>query len=96
MRFIRSRDDLKLVQKASDIEAAKRDGRIGILFHFQGTGPFGTDLDLVEAFQALGLRMVQLTYNRKDYVGDGCEEDVDYSCAVFCRACEWRRSAAIA
>ncbi|MCA1408620.1 dipeptidase [Ensifer sp. IC3342] len=83
LRFIRSREDLKLVETASDIEAAKRDGQMGILFHFQGTGPFQTDLDLVEAFQALGLRMVQLTYNRRDYVGSGCEEDFDEGLSAF-------------
>ncbi|PBB22356.1 peptidase M19 [Mesorhizobium sp. WSM4307] len=86
LHFIRSRKDLKLVQKASDIEAAKRDGQIGILFHFQGTGPFETDLNLVEAFQALGVRIVQLTYNRKDYVGDGCEEEIDGGLSRFGRA----------
>ncbi|WP_095090771.1 dipeptidase [Mesorhizobium sophorae] len=83
---IRSRKDLKLVEKASDIEAAKRDGQMGILFHFQGTGPFETELNLVEAFQALGLRMVQLTYNRKDYVGDGCEEEIDGGLSRFGKA----------
>lgn len=83
LRYIRSRSDLKLVQKASDIETAKRDGQIGILFHFQGTGPFETDLDLVEAYQTLGVRIVQLTYNRKDYVGDGCEEEIDGGLSKF-------------
>ncbi|MER9795505.1 dipeptidase [Mesorhizobium sp. M0213] len=86
LHFIRSRKDLKLVQKASDIEAAKRNGQMGILFHFQGTGPFETDLNLVEAFQALGVRMVQLTYNRKDYVGDGCEEETDGGLSRFGKA----------
>lgn len=83
LRFIRSRQDLRLVLKASDIEKAKRAGQMGILFHFQGTGPFKTDLDLTEAFQALGVRMVQLTYNRKDYVGDGCEEEFDGGLSKF-------------
>ncbi|MER9795453.1 dipeptidase [Mesorhizobium sp. M0213] len=86
LHFLRSRKDLKLVRKASDIEAAKRDGQMGVLFHFQGTGPFETDLNLVEAFQALGVRMVQLTYNRKDYVGDGCEEEIDGGLSRFGKA----------
>ncbi|MER9756223.1 dipeptidase [Mesorhizobium sp. M0166] len=86
LHSIRSRKDLRLVEKASDIEAAKRDGQMGILFHFQGTGPFETELNLVEAFQALGLRMVQLTYNRKDYVGDGCEEEIDGGLSRFGKA----------
>ncbi|MDX8499042.1 dipeptidase [Mesorhizobium sp. VK4C] len=83
LRFLRSRQDLKLVQKASDIEDAKRDGQMGILLHFQGTGPFGTDLNLVEAFQSLGVRMVQLTYNKRDYVGNGCEEEIDEGLSNF-------------
>nr|WP_292598095.1 membrane dipeptidase [Mesorhizobium sp.] len=37
LHSIRSRKDLRLVKKASDIEAAKYDGQVGILFHFQGT-----------------------------------------------------------
>ncbi|MER9895789.1 dipeptidase [Mesorhizobium sp. M0119] len=85
LRFIRSREDLKLVRKASDIEDVKRDGQMGILFHFQGTLPFGTDLDLVEAFHSLGVRMVQLTYNRRDYVGNGCEEEIDEGLSNFGR-----------
>ncbi|MER9026572.1 dipeptidase [Mesorhizobium sp. M0815] len=83
LRFVSSRRDLKLVHKAVDVEAAKRDGQTGILLHFQGSGPFATDLDLVEAFNALGVRMVQLTYNRKDYVGDGCEEEFDGGLSKF-------------
>ncbi|WP_322884573.1 dipeptidase (plasmid) [Sinorhizobium medicae] len=83
LHLIRSREDLTLVTAAEDIERAKREGRMGILFHFQGTGPFGTDLNLVDAFQAVGVRMVQLTYNRKDYVGDGCEEEVDGGLSKF-------------
>jgi len=82
-RFLRSRQDLRLVLKAADIEAAKRDGQIGIVHSFQGTQAFGTDLDLVEAYHALGLRMVQLTYNRQDYVGYGCETEVDGGLSRF-------------
>lgn len=37
-------------------------------------------------FKALGLRMVQLTYNRKDYVGDGCEEEIDGGLSRFGKA----------
>ncbi|MER8779282.1 dipeptidase [Mesorhizobium sp. M0977] len=81
LRLIRSREDLKLVQKASDIETAKRDGKIGILLRF--SEPFETDLNLVEAYHTLGVRLMQLTYNRRDYVGDGCEEDIDGGLSRF-------------
>src|SRR4051794_37523297 len=68
-RMLRRRDDLRLVRRAADIEAAKREKRLGLIFHFQGADPVESDLDLVEAYAELGLRMVQLTYNVRNRVG---------------------------
>ena len=73
-RLIRSRKDLLLVERAEQIPAAKKEGRLGLVFHFQGADPIEGDLDLVEAYHALGVRMVQLAYNIRNRVGDGCEE----------------------
>lgn len=67
-------DELRLVLKAADIEAAYRDGARGVIFDFQETMPFGTDLDRIDTFYNLGLRVVQLTYNLRNLVGDGCTE----------------------
>ena len=67
-------DELRLVLKAADIEAAYRDGARGVIFDFQETMPFGTDLDRIDTFYNLGLRIVQLTYNLRNLVGDGCTE----------------------
>lgn len=72
--LIARRPDLLHVRTVDDILRAKSEGRLGILFHFQGTSPFEQDLDLVYAFRDLGVRMVMLTYNTRNYVGDGCEE----------------------
>ena len=66
--------ELRLVLKAADIEAAYRDGARGVIFDFQETMPFGTDLDRIDTFYNLGLRVVQLTYNLRNLVGDGCTE----------------------
>lgn len=73
-RLINSRADLVLVRQAADITAAKKGGKLGLVFHFQGADPIENDLDLVDAYHALGVRMVQLTYNIRNRVGDGCEE----------------------
>lgn len=82
-RFIASRDDLTLVEVAADIERAKAAGRLGLVFHFQGADPVENDLDLVDAYRALGVRMVQLTYNVRNRVGDGCEEKTDAGLSAF-------------
>jgi membrane dipeptidase len=74
---------LVLVQRAGDILEAKQTGRLGIVLHFQGTEPLGDDLDLVEVYHRLGVRMIQLTYNRRNRVGDGCEERTDTGLSHF-------------
>jgi len=84
-RLIASRKDLALVEEAKQIPAAKKDGRLGLVFHFQGADPIENDLDLVEAYRALGVRMVQLTYNIRNRVGDGCEEANDGGLSRFGR-----------
>ena len=82
-RFIASRDDLALVSTAEDLVSAKVNDELGLIFHFQGSDPIENDLDLVEAYQALGVRMVQLTYNVRNRVGDGCEEQTDAGLSAF-------------
>lgn len=81
--LLRSRDDLLLVRSAADIETAKRTGRLGIIYHFQGTEPLEDSLDLVDAYKAVGVGMIQLSYNVKNRVGDGCEERTDAGLSRF-------------
>lgn len=83
LRVLKSRADLLHVRSVQDIHRAKAEGKLGILFHFQGTAPFEDDLNLVETFHALGVRMVMLTYNAKNAVGDGCEERTDAGLSRF-------------
>ena len=70
-------DDLVLASSAADIEAAKRTGRVAVVLQFQGGNPFEYDPNLVEAFHRLGVRIVQLTYNARNPLGDGCTERTD-------------------
>lgn len=85
IKLIRSTGDLALVRRAADIEAAKRDRRLGIILHFQGTDPIEDDVDLIDAYKSLGVGMVQLTYNVRNRVGDGCEEPGDAGLSRFGR-----------
>jgi membrane dipeptidase len=66
--------ELSIVRRAADVERVHRERKHGILLDFQNTTPFGDDLDRVEYFSNLGVRMVQLTYNLRNLVGDGCTE----------------------
>ncbi len=65
---------LVIVRKAADIERVHRDGKHGLILDFQNTTPFVDMLDRIDYFHGLGIRMVQLTYNLRNLVGDGCTE----------------------
>lgn len=64
----------RLVRQVADIEAAKQEGRVGLIMGWQNADPFGNNLDRVRLFHDLGLRVVQLTYNQANLVADGCLE----------------------
>jgi membrane dipeptidase len=70
-------DALCLATSAAEIEAAKASQRIAVVLHFQGGTPLEYDANLVEAFHRLGVRVIQLTYNERNPLGDGCTERTD-------------------
>jgi membrane dipeptidase len=82
-RLLRERNDLMLIRQARDVEQAKQTGRLGIYLHFQGTDSIERELDLLGVFKSLGVGMVQLTYNVRNPVGDGCEERTDAGLSRF-------------
>lgn len=79
----RDSDLLLQIMSVSDIYKAKKENKVGILFAFQDTVPLNDDLNMVEFYQKLGLRIIQLCYNRKNSVGDGCSERVDSGLTNF-------------
>lgn len=70
-------DTLMLVRRAADVAEAKRTGRLGLIYGFQDSTPFGEDVNRLDEFYGLGVRIYQLTYNRRNLVGDGCLEPAD-------------------
>lgn len=62
------------VQQAADLDQARNEHRLGIIFTFQGTEPLGEEADRIAMFREMGLRVMQLTHNRRNLVGDGCME----------------------
>ena len=60
------------VRSLEDIRRAKAQKKVGVIFGFQDTTPYADRLDRVAMFHRLGVRIVQLTYNGSNLVGDGC------------------------
>lgn len=53
---------------------AKYRGQVGVMLGLQDTLQIGSDLTRLETLYGLGVRVIQLTYNRRNLVGDGCTE----------------------
>jgi membrane dipeptidase len=76
-------DRMIFVRRYSDLEAAKREGKLGVLANFQNTAAVGTDLKNLDLFFGLGLRQMQLTHNWRNWVGDGCTERTQAGLSYF-------------
>ena len=75
--FAEHGDLITQVHTTEDIQRAKRDGKVGIILGWQNTTGFDDHLPFVRLYKALGLGIVQLTYNTANTVGSGCYETHD-------------------
>lgn len=71
-----------LVDKASDIVRAKRDGKIAIIIGLQNSEHFSRVED-VKMFYDLGQRVSQLTYNTQNLIGSGSTDRADGGVSDF-------------
>lgn len=72
-----------LVLRGEDIDAARAAGKVGLIMGWQDTKMLGDRAERLECFHALGLRIVQLTYNEACAVGDGCLEPRNAGLSTF-------------
>ena len=59
------------VYNASDILLARGQHKIGVIYGFQNAAMLGTKPERVDIFANLGVRVIQLTYNPANLLGDG-------------------------
>jgi membrane dipeptidase len=67
-------DVFLIVRRHADIARAKQENKIGILPGFQYTAFLEEDPERIGVFRRLGVRIMQLTYNKHSLFGDGCLE----------------------
>lgn len=70
-RFAAMPRDLLKVLTAADMLRAKREGRIGVILGFQNAAMVGDDATRIDIFADMGVRVIQLTYNPANQIGDG-------------------------
>lgn len=76
-------DKLMPVKSAVDIDEAKRTGRLGIMMGLQDGSCLEGSLPLLTVLHELGLRVMSLTYNERNALGDGCTEPHDMGITNF-------------
>ena len=88
--FERWPDRLMKVVNASQIAEAKRSGRVGVLLGFQNATIVENTVRNLDKLYEAGTRCIQLTYNSRNLLGDGCTERTnaglsDFGVAVVAR-----------
>lgn len=74
-----------IVNTVEDIRRARDLGRIGLIMGWQNMRPIGDRLDRVRFFRRLGIRVMQLTYNERNFIANGCLEPNDDGLSSFGR-----------
>lgn len=76
---------LRLIERASQLEAAKAAGATGVVLALQDALPVRDDLALLDVLFELGLRVLQPVYTEANLVGSGCGERTDGGLTFFGR-----------
>ena len=72
-----NRDLLLQASTVEHIRRAKLEGKTAIIFGFENTSHLEGELSLLHLYKKLGICMIQLTYNSRNLMGDGCAERTD-------------------
>ena len=72
--LVRREPRLTIVESVPEIRRAKTEGKVGLVLASQDGSILESDPNLVEIFYRIGLRVIQLTYNERNLLGDGCLE----------------------
>lgn len=79
-RLIEGRPDVfTQIRRAEEIEAAKAARKLGIIFSFESAAALEDKLDRINLFRALGVRVMQLSYNMPTPFGAGVLSPPDAS-----------------
>jgi membrane dipeptidase len=80
--IIRREPDMDVAYRTEDVRRAKREGKQAVMVQLEPQ-TVGFDLDLVDVAYGLGVRMMLLTFNVRNHVGDGCGERFDTGLSHF-------------
>jgi membrane dipeptidase len=80
-----NQEHLFLARSVADIRRAKRESKLAVVFNFQNGQPIESSLTKLLLFRELGVRNIQITYNERNFIGDGCTEPSNAGLSTFGR-----------
>ena len=71
-----SADRFAMCRSMDEVDAAMAGDRIAVMMMIEGATPLKTSIDALDIMQRWGIRSIQLTWNARNMVGDGCAESL--------------------
>ena len=68
---------------ADDFIRAKKEDKVAVMLGFQNTTMLENSIDNLDIFYQAGTRWMQLTYNQRNLLGDGCTERTNAGLSDF-------------
>ena len=69
--------------KAAHFKQAKKDGKLAVMYGHQNATMIENKVDRLDILHDLGTRCIQLTYNSRNLLGDGCTERTNAGLSEF-------------
>ncbi len=82
-RVVDNPDRLMQVRSVEDFVRAKKEGKVAVVFGFQNGTMIEKSIDNIDKLYDAGTRWIQLTYNERNLLGDGCTERTNAGLSDF-------------
>ena len=82
-RIIDNPERLILADSSDDFLRAKKEGKVAVMPGFQNATMIEKSIDNIDKLYAAGTRWIQLTYNQRNLLGDGCTERTNAGLSDF-------------
>lgn len=67
--------DFLLAERFEDLRLAKSRGKLAVTFDLEGANALNDSIDMIGVYRQLGVRQMNLAYNRNNAFGGGCHDE---------------------
>lgn len=82
-RFFRTFDQMVECHTEAEVEEAYKNGKVSVLFCLQDGGCIGEEIELLNSLHELGIRFIQVSFNKANSIGHGSTQAKDLGLTDF-------------